>query len=103
MTKDYLDRIQDAFLAHCGRGLVLSPRDRSIVERWARADIPVNVVISGLNDAFATPPRRRVTSIAYAAAAIEKSAAAWRNRAVGSGRDLEDHAAGRHPPGCRLS
>ena len=84
MTEDYLDEVSQAFLSHCGRGLMLSPRDRAIVERWCRAGIPSEVVVAGLNDAFATKPKRRVLSIAFASASVERAAHAWRNRVVGA-------------------
>ncbi|MEE2786659.1 MAG: hypothetical protein VX589_04915 [Myxococcota bacterium] len=83
MTDEYVQRIGDAFIKHSRRGLMLSPRDRMIIERWQRAGIPLDVVMTGLNDAFANPPRRRVTSIAFARPAVERAQAAWRNRDVG--------------------
>ena len=91
MTEDYLDEVSQAFLSHCGRGLMLSPRDRAIVERWCRAGIPSEVVVAGLNDAFATKPKRRVLSIAFASASVERAAHAWRNRVVGAHLD-DEHA-----------
>jgi len=63
---------------------MLSPRDRSIVERWSRAGIPVEVVLSGLKDAFEKPTKRRVNSISFASMAVERAADAWRSRRVGS-------------------
>ena len=83
MSEEYIQRIGDAFLKHCQRGLMLSPRDRMIIERWQRAGIPLDVVLAGLNEAFSRPPRRRVTSIAFANPAVERAQSSWKTRQTG--------------------
>ena len=83
MTEEYLDEVTQAFLSHIGRGLMLSPRDRTLVERWFRAGIPAEVVVAGIRDAFSTKPKRRVFSISFAQSSVERAAEAWRNRLVG--------------------
>jgi hypothetical protein len=79
----YLSAVERAFLARAGRGLMLSPADVALVERWARAEMPVAVVLDGLEAAFARPPSRPVRGLAFARAAIESAYAAHRARMMG--------------------
>jgi len=94
----YLSAVERAFLTRAGRGLMLSPADIALVERWARAEMPVAVVLDGLEAAFARPPARPVRGLAFARAAVESAYAAHRARLMGG--QAADALAGR--PGDSL-
>ncbi|MCA9539831.1 MAG: hypothetical protein KC620_13130, partial [Myxococcales bacterium] len=81
----YLAEVERVFVAQAGRGLLLSPADRELVARFARAGVPVGVVVEGIERAFAHDPPRRVRSLRYAEPAIEAAVAAWRWRQAGAG------------------
>ncbi len=83
MTPAYLAEIERAFTAGTGRGLMLSPADRERVAAWARAGVPAAVVVAGIEQAFETPPARRVRGLGYAAAAIDRAIKRWRDNKVG--------------------
>jgi len=86
MEPRYLARVEAAFLKGAGRGLMLSARDVEIVDRWARAGVPVDVVCGGIDQAFSgPPPSRPVRSLAFASAAVEEAIHAWQARRVGGG------------------
>lgn len=117
----YLEAIESALLTRTGRGLMLSAIDMQYVHRWARAGVPAEVVIEGIDAAFERNPRT-VRGLSYAAKAVDDAIAAWNTRRVG-GRDARVEAAAasaevkpaldrllkrvvdaglRHPPAIRL-
>lgn len=86
MDPAYFEAIEAAFLSAAGRGLMLSPRDRQFIERWARAAIPEEVVVEAIRQTFEGRPLRRVRGLAFVAPAVEAAARAWRSRQVGLGQ-----------------
>ncbi|MEE2757145.1 MAG: hypothetical protein VYA30_10810 [Myxococcota bacterium] len=84
MDRDYLEAITTAFIRATGRGLMLSPKDHSLVARWYRAQIPKDVVIQGIKRAFEVPPNRRVSSLAFVSKSVDKAAQLYRDSRVGS-------------------
>jgi hypothetical protein len=62
---------------------MLSARDVRIVERWARAGIPVDVVEAGVQHAFSGNTPARVRGLAYTVPAVEQAVRAWRQRSLG--------------------
>lgn len=84
MNAAYFARVEAAFLEGAGRGLMLSARDVALVERWARAGVPVDVVEAGVHQAFRGQNPQRVRSLSYTAPAVEEAIRAWRARNVGA-------------------
>ena len=62
---------------------MLSPKDHRWVEQWYRAEIPSDVVVTGIKDAFSQSVPRRVHSLAFVAPAVERAAQSHRTRKVG--------------------
>lgn len=87
MNEAYLAEITDAFLEASGRGLMLSARDIELVRGWARAGVPVDIVVQGIRDAFDPAPTRRVRGLAYVVPAVDRAVKAWRARGVGRRTD----------------
>ncbi len=85
MNPAYLAAVEEAFLAHTGRGLMLSPRDVALVERWARVGAPVQVVVDGIAQVFSRPGTRqtRVRSLVFARVGVEAALRAWQSRSAG--------------------
>jgi hypothetical protein len=83
MTPEYLAQVRQLFLTKSGRGLALSPKDRGIVAQWARAGVPLEVVLRGIEQAFSGAPPKRVRGLSYVAPAVESAMDAWRARKVG--------------------
>ncbi len=85
MNRAYLAAIERAFLARAGRGLMLSAADVELVRQWARADVPVDAVLSALESCFARPglDPARVRGLAFIRREVEAEAALRRSLAVG--------------------
>ncbi len=62
---------------------MLSARDVEMVSRWARANIPVEVVVAGVQRAMHNAPHN-VRSLAYAAPAVDEAIRLWQARQVGA-------------------
>ncbi len=84
LTAEYLQAVEHALLTSMGRGLMLSALDLDHVHRWARAGIPAEVVVAGIEKAFATKPRT-TRGLAYAAPAVDAAIKVWLERRVGGG------------------
>ena len=84
MSPDYFQRVERAFLEGAGRGLMLSARDIRIVDAWARAGIPVEVVEAGVHECFTGNVPPRVRGLAYVVPAVDDAIRAWRQRSLGS-------------------
>jgi hypothetical protein len=84
VTPEYFEQISNAFLNSAGRGLVLSPRDQSIVARWARDGVPAKVVINGIEKALSGDGGGRTRSMSYVVPVVEESIVSWRERQVGA-------------------
>jgi hypothetical protein len=83
MTGEYLAAIETALLARTGRGLMLSAIDLQHIRRWARAGVPAEVVIEGIDAAFEHSPRT-TRGLSYAARSVDKAIEAWKTRRVGA-------------------
>lgn len=80
----YVTAIEDAFLAHSGRGLMISARDLELIKRWARAGLPVEVVVQGIERAFDHRKRSRtIRGLEDVQKSVEVVAKDWRARNVG--------------------
>ncbi|MGK0362734.1 MAG: hypothetical protein ACI9U2_005055 [Bradymonadia bacterium] len=90
MTGDYLRAIEGALLTRTG-GLMLSAIDLQHIRRWARAGVPAEVVIEGIEAAFEKNPRT-TRGLSYAAKAVDDAVRVWTERRVG-GRDTVIEAA----------
>lgn len=88
MSPEYLAQVEQAYLARAGRGLMLSARDVERVRAWARAGVPVEVVVQGIEAAFEQPPEK-VFGLAYAAPAVEQAIKGWQERGVGRHPEAE--------------
>lgn len=84
MTGSYLAAIENALLQGTGRGLMLSALDLQYVRQWARAKVPVEVVVAGIENAFSETRKRTGRGLAYAAPAVQDAIKAWTERKVGA-------------------
>ena len=85
MDTAYLAAVERAFLQRAGRGLMLSPADIALVAQWARAGVPVGVVLEGIEAAFVRPPSRAPRGLSYVRASVEAAFSAYRARQAGGG------------------
>jgi predicted ribosome quality control (RQC) complex YloA/Tae2 family protein len=77
---NYFTEIEEHFRRARGSGLFLiSPLDWALIENWKNADIPLEAVLKGIDDAFEKwrsrkNKRRQVNSVAYCTQAVLEAA-----------------------------
>lgn len=82
--------VQTCFLAHRGRGLMLSALDAELLSVWAEADVPFEVVARGIARAFekarydGRPDAPAIGSLRACKREVEKEIR--RHRALDAGR-----------------
>lgn len=82
----YLKQVEMAFVRLRGRGLMLSPKDVALVERWRNSGIPAHVILRALEGAVTEYRNRHPASstlpstLAYFERRIDDAATLWRGR-----------------------
>ena len=77
---NYFTEIEEHFQRARGTGLfLLSPLDWALIESWKIADVPLEAVLQGIDEAFEKwrsrkIKRRNVNSLAYCAQAVMEAA-----------------------------
>jgi hypothetical protein len=75
----------------------LSPLDWALIESWKQMDVPLHVVLRGIEKAFdsweSKPRKRTVKSLLYCQEEVEAQFAEWREARVGAGETSEGEAA----------
>jgi len=89
---NYFTEIEEYFWRKRGAHLLVSPLDWAILESWQKANIPVEVVLKGIDQAFESYARSRrgaggrpLKSLAYCVDAVLEAAADAQEAAAGSG------------------
>jgi hypothetical protein len=91
---NYFTEIEDHFQRARGTGLfLLSPLDWALIESWKMADVPLQAVLKGIDEAFEKwrsrkNKRRNVNSLAYCAQAVMEAA----QRAPGTAQRKQSEA-----------
>lgn len=85
---NYFSEIEELFIRRRGRNLLLSPLDWALIESWQEREVPLHVILSGIESVFDSvdkqPARRRtVKSLLYCKEEIEAGYAEWLERQVG--------------------
>ena len=66
---NYFTEIEDAFVRRRGKHLMLSPMDWALIERWKELNVPLHIVLRGIEKSFdsweAIPRKRTVKSLLY--------------------------------------
>jgi hypothetical protein len=79
---EYFQAIEETFLQCTGRGLSISEADRTHIEHWFDAGIPLQVVQHALIDSCGDR-EQKVRTIGFARKAVEKEFTAWREKRIG--------------------
>lgn len=89
---NYYTEIEEYFWTKRGAHLLVSPLDWAIMETWQKAEIPLEVVLRGIDRAFESYARskrgqagRPLKSLAYCVDAVLETAAEAREAAAGKG------------------
>jgi hypothetical protein len=85
---NYFTEIEETFIRRRGKNLLLSPLDWALIESWQEREVPLHIVLRGIERVFDTidkqPNRKRsVKSLFYCKEEIEAQFAEWLESQVG--------------------
>jgi hypothetical protein len=104
---NYFTEIEDAFVRRRGKHLYLSPMDWALIESWKQMNIPLHVVLRGVERAFdsweSKPRKRTVKSLLYCQEEVEAQFAEWLEARVGSEEQVEEAPASDAMPFSRAA
>ena len=90
---NYFTEIEDAFVRRRGKHLFLSPLDWALMETWKQQDVPLHIVLRGIErsfDSYESKPRKRsVKSLLYCQEEVEAQYAEWLEARVGANEATE--------------
>jgi hypothetical protein len=102
---NYFTEIEDAFVRRRGKHLLLSSMDWALIESWKEMNIPLHVVLRGVEKAFdsweSKPRKRTVKSLLYCQEEVEAQYAEWLEAQVGAGETVSDEASAEELPFSR--
>jgi len=85
---NYFTEIEDAFVRRRGKHLFLSPLDWALMETWKEQEIPLHIVLRGIERAFdsyeAKPRKRSVKTLLYCQEEVEAQFAEWVEARIGA-------------------
>jgi hypothetical protein len=85
---NYFTEIEDAFVRRRGKHLLLSPMDWALIERWKELNVPLHIVLRGIEQSFdsweSKPRKRSVKSLLYCQEEVEAQYAEWLESRVGA-------------------
>ena len=89
---NYFTEIEETFVRRRGKHLLLSPLDWALIEDWKERDIPLRIILRGIENVFDTiekNPRRskNVKSLTYCRDEIEGLYEDWRESQIGKSSD----------------
>jgi hypothetical protein len=98
---NYFTEIEEYFWRKRGAQILVSPLDWAILESWQKADIPVEIVLKGIDQAFESYARSRrgasgrpLKSLAYCVDAVLDAAIQAQESAAGRGPESPPRGAG---------
>ena len=93
---NYFTEIEDAFVRRRGKHLFLSPLDWALMETWKEQEVPLHIVLRGVERAFdsfeAKPRKRSVKSLLYCQEEVEAQFAEWLESRVGASSSSQAQA-----------
>ena len=85
---NYFTEIEDAFIRRRAKHLLLSPLDWALIESWKELNVPLHVVLRGIEKAFdsweSKPRMRSIKGLLYCQEEVEAQFAEWREAHVGA-------------------
>jgi hypothetical protein len=85
---NYFTEIEDAFIRRRAKHLLLSPMDWALIESWKEMNVPLHVVLRGIEKAFdsweSKPRKRSIKGLLYCQEEVEAQFAEWREARVGA-------------------
>ncbi len=96
---NYFTEIEETFIRRRGKNLLLSPLDWALIESWQEREVPLHIVLRGIERVFDTidkqPNRKRsVKSLFYCKEEIEAQFAEWLESQVGKNGGVESKEPG---------
>lgn len=91
---DYFTEIEEAFIRHRGKHLLLSPLDWTLMECWKEKGVPLHVVLCSIETVFNRHRRlskgHSINSLSYCQNEVESQFAQWLKNHIGSSSSLTE-------------
>lgn len=89
----YYQQIAQAFLARRGAPYVLSSQDMVTISSWEKAQVPLRVVLEGIERSFERsrprlPRGRKMSSLSFCQTEVMKAYAEFKDRRIGRGQKV---------------
>lgn len=86
---NYFTEIEETFIRRRGKNLMLSPLDWALMESWQEREVPLHIVLRGIEKVFDTADKqtarkRSVKSLTYCKEEIEAQYSEWLESQIGS-------------------
>ena len=92
---NYFTEIEDAFVRRRGKHLLLSPMDWALIESWKTMDVPLHVVLRGIEKSFdsweSKPRKRSIKTLLYCQEEVEAQFAEWQEAHVGENTPAQEN------------
>ena len=91
---NYFSEIEETFIRRRGKHLLLSPLDWAMIENWQEREVPLNIVLRGIEKVFdsydAKPKKNRtIKSLMYCKEEIEAQYDEWLESQIGKNNAQE--------------
>jgi hypothetical protein len=105
---NYFTEIEDEFVRRRGSHILVSPLDWSLIETWRQLEIPLSIVLRGINSAFDSYDRlpkrgRKVNSLIYCQQEVEAQFEQYRESQVGSSERIGSAEDGESTPDSQFA
>jgi Asp-tRNA(Asn)/Glu-tRNA(Gln) amidotransferase A subunit family amidase len=92
---NYFTEVEDAFVRRRGKHLLLSSMDWALIESWKEMDVPLHVVLRGIEKSFdsweSKPRKRSVKTLLYCQEEVEAQFAEWRESRIGAASEQDQN------------
>ena len=84
---NYFSEIEESFIRRRGKNLFLSPLDWALIETWQEREIPLHIILRGIEKVFdnyeKSKKKRTIKSLAFCSEEIEAQYEEWLESQVG--------------------
>ncbi len=89
---NYFSEIEETFIRRRGRNLLLSPLDWALIESWQEREVPLHIVVRGIENVFDVHDKkpknsRPIKSLFYCKDEIESQYATWLTMQSGKAKE----------------
>jgi hypothetical protein len=91
---NYFSEIEETFVRRRGKNLFLSPLDWAMIEAWQEREIPLHIILRGIENVFdnyeKSKKKRSIKSLAFCSEEIEAQFEEWQDSQIGKNVEIEE-------------